>query len=428
LSGFVELSRAWSDTFSLEQDSISFAESTSFIIVFSTFQTSFDLAVNAELSFRKLRLDTGDTFIRSFGEEESGKAWLAVSFVIAVFAADSAASAGSLLRFIETFRTFVDTNIVVKSEGRGTFQTLGEVVLIANITVVISAFVTSSISTSEANFTLSSSSFDNLDDTGGFGLHDGCVSWRAFSNAVFALVLVHSNGADSTVFRLVHVACKAVRVSTRLAFIVNDIVVESFLAFFNTLLIFTEDLRSDTLLAGLFFTAFSTVALAFFTLLSDSIVVLVKRAGSNAHVVGEFIRSLACDTGSSVFIAFLAVSVFTGGTLSLVSEGSFRAGLGAVTFIIDEAFSALSTGRNISTVIAVVLAFLAESSLDEGSLSAGFVTSSIEEELRGFAFKTVVDVLSIAFIAVLVGTFLAFSIDSNESLSAVVSAGLLSVK
>jgi hypothetical protein len=205
-------------------------------------------------------------------------------------------------------------------------------------------------------------------------------------------------------------------------------VVESFLAFFNTLLIFTEDLRSDTLLAGLFFTAFSTVALAFFTLLSDSIVVLVKRAGSNAHVVGEFIRSLACDTGSSVFIAFLAVSVFTGGTLSLVSEGSFRAGLGAVTFIIDEAFSALSTGRNISTVIAVVLAFLAESSLDEGSLSASFLTSSIEEELRGFAFKTVVEVLSIAFIAVIVGTFLAFSIDSNESLSAVVSAGLLSVK
>jgi hypothetical protein len=205
-------------------------------------------------------------------------------------------------------------------------------------------------------------------------------------------------------------------------------VVESFLAFFNTLFIFTEDLGSDTFLAGLFFTAFSTVALAFFTLLSDSIVVLVKRAGSNALVVGEFIRSLACNAGSSVFIAFLAVSVFTGGTLSLFSEGSFRAGLGAVTFNIDEVFSALSTGRNISAVIAVVLAFLAESSLDEGSLSASFLTSSIEEELRGFAFKTVVEVLSIAFIAVIVGTFLAFSIDSNESLSAVVSAGLLSVK
>lgn len=61
--------------------------------------------------------------------------------------------------------------------------------------------------------------------------------------------------------------------------------VESFLAFINTLFFSAEDLRNGTFLAGGFFAAFFTVASTFLALFAYSIIELAERACSDASVV-----------------------------------------------------------------------------------------------------------------------------------------------
>jgi len=304
---------------------------------------------------RKSWLVASSTLVGSFGEEESGDTLLTVSFVVAVFTADCAFSADSLLRSEEAFGAFGDTGILEESEGLVTFKALSKLVHIARFAVYISAFQALVVSENKAGFTISNS-FRGIVDASRFGFHIDSIIFGAFSNASVAQVLEHSEGADSTLGRTVNIAFEAVRVGTGSALVSGDIVVESFSALLDALFVSAEDLGRSTFLAALLFTAFFAVALAFLALLGYNIIELVERAGSNTSVVGEFIRGIASDASSSILVASFAVSVFAVDTFSVLGEFTIRAGLSAVTVDKEEVGRAFSAGRSITAFITVVLA------------------------------------------------------------------------
>lgn len=137
---------------------------------------------------RKSGLNASSTLVGSFGEEESGDTLLAVSFVVAVFTADCAFSAGSILSFVEAFRAFVDTGILELSEVLVTFKALSKLVHIARFAVFISAFQAGVVSENKSGFTFSNS-FRGIVDASRFGLHGDFIIFGAFSNASVAQVL-----------------------------------------------------------------------------------------------------------------------------------------------------------------------------------------------------------------------------------------------
>lgn len=304
---------------------------------------------------RKSGLNASSTFVGSFGEEESGDTLLAVSFVVAVFTADSAFSADSLLRFEEASRAFVDTGILEESEVLVTFKALSKLVHSARFAVFISAFQAGVVSENKAGFTFSNS-FRGIVDASRFGFHIDSIVLGAFSNASVAQVLEHSEGADSTSGRTVSIAFKAVRVGTGSALVFGNVVVESFSALLDALFISSEDLGRGTFLAALLFAALFAVALAFLALLGYNIIELVERACGNAGVVGEFIRRIASNASSSVLVASFAVSVVAVDTFSVLGEFTIRAGLSAVAVDKEEVGRAFRAGRSITAFIAVGLA------------------------------------------------------------------------
>jgi hypothetical protein len=203
---------------------------------------------------RKSGLNASSTFLGSFGEEESGDTLPAVSFVVAVFTADCAFSADSLLRSEEASRAFGHTGILEEREGLVTFKALSKLVHSANFAVFISAFQAGVVSENKAGFTVSDS-FRGNEDASRFGFHVDFVVGGAFSNAFETQVLKHSEGADSTSGRTISIAFKAVRVGTGSALVSGDINVESFSTLLDALFVSSEDLGSGTFLTALLFTA-----------------------------------------------------------------------------------------------------------------------------------------------------------------------------
>lgn len=112
----------------------------------------------------------------------------AVSFIVAVIAADSALSAASFLGFVVSSRAFGDTSFLEEKEGSEAISTNGEVVFFASFAVLIGAFEALVSSFNFTRFAISNS-IGGLDFTSGFGFHFRYESFRAFSNAFAVQVL-----------------------------------------------------------------------------------------------------------------------------------------------------------------------------------------------------------------------------------------------